>query len=204
MRIPAPTATSPTSRRWGTLGCRRQRPGPIPHLAAPGRWSRCAGSAVAPCRGSETGPGCRTKLLARSIEIGHASGLESRLVTTSNSWGDERRNLSHQLQVRGQILGRRQARRLSRRFACVGVQTPPRRLQQLLAGAPAAESELTDINFAIIATQFHRDQRAARVKRLRRRGSRSLMFAGLLLVVLNFLFCLAYLFVDLTQQATPL
>ncbi|WP_079220097.1 hypothetical protein [Mycobacterium intermedium] len=125
-------------------------------------------------------------------------------MTPSNSWGDERRNLSHQLPVRGQILGRRQARRLCRRFACVGVHTQPRRLQELLAGAPAAERELTNVNFAIIATHLCREQRSAKIKRMKRRGTRALMFAGLLLVVLNFLFCLAYLFVDLTQQASPL
>ncbi len=128
--------------------------------------------------------------------------LESPLVTTpSNPWGDERKN--HQLRLRGQRPGRRQARRLSRRFARVGVETPPRRLRELLAGAPAAERELTDLNFAIIATRINREKRVAKFEQLKRRGTRSLMFAGLFLVVLNFLFCLAYVFVDLTQLAVP-
>ncbi len=103
--------------------------------------------------------------------------------------------------MRGQILGRRQARRLSRRFARVGVETPPKRLRELLAGAPAAADELTDVNFAIIATRIDREKRIAKFKHLKRRGTRSLMFAGLVLVVLNFLFCVAYLLIDLTQAS---
>jgi hypothetical protein len=103
-----------------------------------------------------------------------------------------------------QILGRRRARRLCRHFARVGVVTRPERLQQMLAGVPVADGEATDISFALIATQMNREARAAKLRRLQRRGTRSLMFAGLILVVLNFLFCLAYVLLNLAQQATPL
>ena len=73
----------------------------------------------------------------------------------------------------------------------------------MLAGVPVADNEVTDVNFALIAIRLNREARAAKFKRLKRRGSRSLLFAGLVLVVLNFLFCLAYVLLNLTQQATP-
>ncbi|BBX98870.1 hypothetical protein [Mycobacterium lacus] len=126
------------------------------------------------------------------------------MTTPSNPWGGERGKLSHRLQMRGQPLGRRRARRLCRRFARVGVETPPGRLQAILAGAPAAENELTDVKFALIATQLNHEKRVATFKRLQRRGTRSLIFVGLFLVMLNFLFCLAYALLNLTQQAPPL
>lgn len=72
------------------------------------------------------------------------------------------------------------------------------------AGAPVADYELTDVNFALIAMRLNREARTARVRRLKRRGTRSLMFAGLVLVVLNFLFCVAYLLLNLAQQGAPL
>ena len=74
----------------------------------------------------------------------------------------------------------------------------------MLAGAPLAAHEVTDINFALIAIQLDREARVARYKRLKRRGTRSLMFAGLVLVVLHFLMCVAYVLLNLAQQATPL
>jgi hypothetical protein len=126
------------------------------------------------------------------------------VTTPWNPWGDERRKLSHQLLMRGHILGRRRARRLSERFARVGVETPPERLREMMAGAPAADDEVMDVNFALIAIQFNHEERVAKFKRLQRRGTRSLMFAGLVLVVLNFLFCAAYLLLNLAQEAPPL
>ncbi|WP_231987240.1 hypothetical protein [Mycobacterium sp. 852014-50255_SCH5639931] len=61
-----------------------------------------------------------------------------------------------------------------------------------------------DINFALIALRFERETRAARYKRLKRQGTRSLMFAGLVLVVLNFLMCMAYGLLNLADQGAPL
>jgi hypothetical protein len=106
--------------------------------------------------------------------------------------------------MRCHALGRRRARRLCQHFARVGVYTAPERLRQMVAGAPVADDEVTDVNFALIAIQLNREARGARVKRLKRRGTRSLMFVGLVLVVLNFLFCVAYVLLNLAQQATPL
>ncbi|ORA19586.1 hypothetical protein [Mycobacterium angelicum] len=125
------------------------------------------------------------------------------MTTPSNPWGDERRYFSHQLRMRDQILSGWQARKLSQRFVGVGVEIAPRRLQQMMAGAPASPVELTDVNFALIATHLDHEKRAAKLKRFRKRSTHSAIFAGLVLVVLNFLFCLAYLFVNLTQQASP-
>ena len=73
----------------------------------------------------------------------------------------------------------------------------------MLAGGPAAADEVADVNFAFIAIQLRREQLSAKFKRLKRRSTRSLLFAGLVLVVLNFLFCLAYVLLNLAQQATP-
>jgi len=100
------------------------------------------------------------------------------------------------------MLGRRRARRLSQRFAHVGVETPPKRLQQIVSGAPAADDEVTDVNFALIAIQVNHEDRVAKFKRLQRRSTRSLILAGLILVELNFLFCIAYLLLNLTEQAS--
>jgi hypothetical protein len=106
--------------------------------------------------------------------------------------------------MRGQYLGRRQARRLSRRFEQVGVHIPPTRLQQFVTGTPVAERELTDVNFALIATHYLREQKAARSKHLQRRCRHAAICAGLVLVALNFLFCIAYLFFTLTLHAAPM
>jgi len=106
--------------------------------------------------------------------------------------------------MRYQALGQRRARRLCQRFERVGVQTAPERLKAMLAGVPVAVEEVTDVNFALIAIEFNREARVAKFKRLKRRGTRSLMFAGLVLVVLNFLFCVAYVLLNLAQQTTPM
>jgi len=74
----------------------------------------------------------------------------------------------------------------------------------MLAGASAAYAEVADFNFALIATQLKREQFAAKVVRLKRRGTRLLIFVGLVLVTLNFLFCMAYALFSLTLDASPL
>ncbi|BCZ21616.1 hypothetical protein MYSE111917_06590 [Mycobacterium senriense] len=74
----------------------------------------------------------------------------------------------------------------------------------MLEGAPLAAHELMNVNFALIAIRLDRELRAARYKRLKQRGTRSLLFAGLVMVVLNFLVCMAYLLLNLTEQSAPL
>jgi hypothetical protein len=119
-------------------------------------------------------------------------------------WGDERGQLPQRLRVSGHLADRRRARRLSRRFARVGVSTSPDRLRQMLAGSPVAHTEVCDFNFAVIATQFRREEFSAKIRRLKRRGTRSLLFIGMVLVTLNFLFCMAYALFTLTLEAAPL
>lgn len=108
------------------------------------------------------------------------------------------------LRASDHVVGRWQARRLSRRFARVGVSTSPDRLRQMLAGSPVAQAEVCDFDFARIAAQFKRDQFRARVRRVKRRGARSLLFVGMVLVTLNFLFCMAWALFNLTLDAAPL
>jgi hypothetical protein len=74
----------------------------------------------------------------------------------------------------------------------------------MLAGSPAAYAEVADFHFALIATQLKRDQFSARVRRMKRRGTRSLLFVGMVLVTLNFLLCMAYALFSLTLEASPL
>ncbi|OQZ93208.1 hypothetical protein [Mycolicibacter algericus] len=94
-------------------------------------------------------------------------------------------------------VGRWGARRMSRRFAGVGVQIPAARLREMMAGAPPASAESIDYTFALAATAIQREQRLARARRNRRRLVQLLIIAGLTLAALNLLICMGYLFVSL-------
>jgi hypothetical protein len=74
----------------------------------------------------------------------------------------------------------------------------------MLAGVPVAAAEVADVNFALIAIQLKREELVTKFKRLKRRGARSLIFVGLVLVTLNFLFCMAYALFSLTLEGVPL
>ncbi len=74
----------------------------------------------------------------------------------------------------------------------------------MLAGAPVTVAEVADVNFALIATQLRREELIAKFERLKRRGTRSLIFVGLVLVTLNFLFCVAYALFSVALEASPL
>src|ERR1700684_723167 len=80
-----------------------------------------------------------------------------RVMTPSTPWGNERGQLPQRLRLGIQIVGRRQARRLSRRFARVGITTPPDRLRQMLAGAAGAHPRGAEFKLAAIATAIKRD-----------------------------------------------
>jgi hypothetical protein len=103
----------------------------------------------------------------------------------------------------GSLLSRGQARRMSRRFAGVGVGISPARLREIVGGAPFAGAESVDVNFAIAATEFEREERIARFARMRRRVVHWLIFAGMVLVALHLLICMAYAFVSVVQHTTP-
>jgi hypothetical protein len=105
--------------------------------------------------------------------------------------------------MRDRALTRRQARRLSRRFGGVGVAIPAMRLQQIAAGASAGDDELTDVSFALAATEIQHEERLAKLKRSRRRAVHCLIVAGLTLLALNSLLCMAYLILSLAVHASP-
>jgi hypothetical protein len=100
-------------------------------------------------------------------------------------------------------LTRGQARRMSRRFDGVGVTIPAARLRQLSAGACACEAEFTDVSFALAATEFQREERYAKLRRSRRQLVRGLIVAGLVLLLLNSLLCMAYVFFSLALHNYP-
>ncbi|GFG75858.1 hypothetical protein [Mycobacterium botniense] len=121
------------------------------------------------------------------------------MTTPANLWGDAWGPRLHM----NQVLTRRRARRMSRRFADVGIGIPAARLQAIAAGAPVASDELVDVHFALVATEITRQQRLAKLQQMRRRAIRGLLLAGLVLVALNLLLCMACLFISLTLHGSP-
>jgi hypothetical protein len=100
-------------------------------------------------------------------------------------------------------LTRRQARRLSRRFEGVGVPIAATRLRQIAAGAAAGDDELIDVSFAIAATEIQHEQRLAKLKHRQRLAVYWLIVAGLVLLLLGSLLCMALLFFSLTLHTYP-
>jgi len=94
-------------------------------------------------------------------------------------------------------------RRLSRRFAMVGVDIPATRLRQIADGDPATESELVDVGFALVATASLAEDRRVKRGRARRRALHWAVVAGALVVALNLLACLGFVLYLLAQQAHP-
>ncbi len=58
---------------------------------------------------------------------------------------------------------------MSRRFAGVGVGIAATRLREIASGAPAADAELADVEFAVVAREFVHDERVARIQRGKQR-----------------------------------
>lgn len=110
---------------------------------------------------------------------------------------------SHRILMHDRALTRGQARRMSRRFGHVGVTIPAARLRQISAGARAGEEELTDVSFAVAATEIEREEREAKLRRNKRQLVRWLIVAGLVLLLLNSLMCMAYLFLSMTISTYP-
>jgi hypothetical protein len=88
------------------------------------------------------------------------------------------------------VLTRRQARRLSREFATVGVQIAPDRLQQISAGAPIVGEEHTDVNFALVATAYSHQYRATPFAYVRGHAGRWLLVGAMTLLSLSLLIAL--------------
>lgn len=125
------------------------------------------------------------------------------MATSSNLWGDRWGRPRRGIDVDDQVLSRRRARRMSRRFADVGVGIPAARLRAIAAGAPPASDELVAVNFAFAATETMRQERIAKFKRRRRRFIYWLIVAGMVLAALNLLLCMTYVFVILALHEPP-
>ena len=106
--------------------------------------------------------------------------------------------------MRDRALTRGEARRLSRRFEGVGVAIPATRLRQIAAGACARDDEMLGVSFAIAATEIQHEQRLAKLKRSRRRVVHALIVAGLVVLLLNSLLCMAYLFYSVALHTYPI
>ena len=91
-------------------------------------------------------------------------------------------------------------RRLSRRFAVVGVDIPAGRLREIADGDPATEAEIVDVNFALVATATLADERRTQRGRMRGRLLYWFMVSGAILVALNLLACLGLVLFLLAQH----
>lgn len=107
------------------------------------------------------------------------------------------------LNLAGRPVGRRRLRRLSRRYAAVGVSVPAARLRQIARGCPATETEMVDIAFAEAAIGIQGDQRHDKRVRARRRCVHSVIVAGAVVVALILLICLALAFFMLAEHTSP-
>jgi hypothetical protein len=92
---------------------------------------------------------------------------------------------------------------MSRRFAGVGVGIGAARLRDMSVGAPASDDELTDVNFALAVTELQREKRRAKLAAGRRWSTRCLLVAGMIVLMLNLLACMAYLFFSFAAHTSP-
>jgi len=97
------------------------------------------------------------------------------------------------------VFTRRQARRLSRDFATVGVHIAAERLQEISAGAAVAGAEHTDIRFALLATACHHETHPTVVQQVRRRAGRWLLVVAMSLLSLGALIALTLLMLTMVQ-----
>ena len=154
-------------------------------------------------RQGQSGHGC-TKCVTNGCPVPQNSLVMPPSNPLVDEWGRSRRvRITKQVLSRRNALTRRHARRMSRSFAGVGVSILPARLRQLSAGAAFANGELTEIKFALIATEIRRQQHHAKFERGRRRFVRWLLVAGLVLVALNLLISMEYVFLSVTEQLPP-
>lgn len=126
------------------------------------------------------------------------------MTVSSNLWGDEWDSPPQRHVARHRMLSRRQARRMSRSFAGVGVGIPATRLLEIAGGAPLVSDEYVDVNFALAAMEIERQQRHAKVTRGRRSAVQWLIVAGLVLASMNLLMCMAYVFISLVLHESAL
>jgi len=123
------------------------------------------------------------------------------MTAPSNPLGDEWGRGLHVVHDLGQI-GRMQAVRMSRHFAEVGVGVPAARLREIASGARVDTDEWVDVEFGLAASEIKREQRMAKIARGRRRCTRWLIFAGMVLVALNALLCMACVLFTFMEHAS--
>lgn len=112
-------------------------------------------------------------------------------------WNSQWRQPPHRVHLADRVAGRWSARRMSRRFADVGVHIPAARLREMVAGGPSASDESVDVAFAFVATEIRREQRLARARRTRRHAVHALVVASLVIATLNVLVCMGYVLFSL-------
>ncbi|AFP37049.1 hypothetical protein MSMEI_0568 [Mycolicibacterium smegmatis MC2 155] len=100
-------------------------------------------------------------------------------------------------------LTRWQARRLSRRFAGVGVGIAATRLRELADGAPAAAGELADVEFAFVATELRHDEQLARIRRGKRACVSCLITVAVGVLMIVSLISMVLLLFSLILHSTP-
>ena len=95
--------------------------------------------------------------------------------------------------VTGKSLTPRQARRMSRDFARVGVDMSAERLRDISAGAAAGDDEWADIEFALVASGSRDQEHQERLDRLDQRTRRLFRLSATLwaLVLVLLAVCLA-------------
>ncbi|MCV7287585.1 hypothetical protein H7J87_19870 [Mycolicibacterium wolinskyi] len=125
------------------------------------------------------------------------------MTTPSNAhrggWGHR----PHATYLRDHRLSRRQARRMSRRFAGVGVTISAARLRQIAGGAPAGDGELTDVEFAGVACELAHDKRLARRAHAKRHYTQWIIVTGVFFLALGSLLCMAVLLFSLMLHDAP-
>ena len=103
----------------------------------------------------------------------------------------------------GRKFSRRRLRRLSRRFAGVGVDVSAARLAEIAAGHPASEDEMIDVAFAETATRIRVEQRRAKQGRAKRRCVHSAVVVGGTVVALTVLIGLGLAFILMAEHMSP-
>ncbi|MCG7607779.1 hypothetical protein [Mycobacterium sp. CnD-18-1] len=124
------------------------------------------------------------------------------MTTPSNAHGG-RAQWPHSPHVLDHRLSRRQARQMSRRFAGVGVGIGAARLREISSGAPAADSELEDVQFAVVADELMQDERLAKLSHGKQRCTMWLFVVIMGLIMFSSLLCMVVLMLSLMQHSAP-
>jgi hypothetical protein len=92
---------------------------------------------------------------------------------------------------------------MSRRFSGVGVGIAAARLREIASGAPAADAELADVEFAFVAGELMHDERLAKLQRSKRLCISWLVITGMGLIMFGSLLCMVLLLLSLMMHTTP-